>query len=79
MRHEFPDEENPLTGATRKIAEVTQPTADELSWQGGDNFSHENTMTKPLRNEPWHTIRVVLCTALILAFFSYLAYLSQGN
>jgi hypothetical protein len=80
MRHEFPDEENPLAAATKKIAEVTQSTTDELPWQGGDNFSHENTMiSSPHKSDAWHTIKVVLVVAIVFAFFSYLAYLGKGN
>lgn len=71
MRHEFPGEENPLgVSPERKIVEAR-----------GDGFSHEHTMEgrRPAEAGAWHTVRVILCTAIVFAFFAYVAYLTKGQ
>jgi hypothetical protein len=33
--------------------------------------------TLEYKSDMWHTVKVVLCTALVFAFLSYLAYLTR--
>lgn len=51
-----------------------RPTDDDLAWE--EAVTKLDGRLTP-QSDPWHTVKVVLCTAIVFAFLSYLAYLSR--
>lgn len=58
---------------------MTHPHKEEklsdMGWE--DKFPPGTTFES--KSDAWHTVKVVLCTAIVFGFLSYLAYLSQGH
>lgn len=64
------NEEGKIPQYTKRFGPNVDP--NDLAW---DDVPPGTTTKLEYKSDAWHTVKVVLCTAIVFGFLSYLAYL----